>query len=162
MSKITQIDSDTGEVVGEYVAVIQPKRKNAFQIGGWFAMSQSEPLDILMRADLQGRDYQVFFALMQQLDYENLIQVSQTDIAKKLNMRLPHVNRSVKALIDLGIILEGPRIGRSRSFRLNPHFGWKGSAKGHHKALRDRMNDLGVTVVAGGRDERTLDMFDRE
>lgn len=162
VSRITQVDSDTGEIVGEYVAVVQPKRKNAFQNGGWFALSQSEPLDILMRADLQGRDYQVFFALMQQLDYENLIQVSQAKIAEKLGMKSPHVNRSIKALIDLGIILEGPRIGRSRSFRLNPNFGWKGSAKGHHEALKARMENIGMSVVDGGRDTETLDMFDTD
>ena len=37
--------------------------------------------------------------------------------------------RSIKRLIALGVILEGPKIGISRSYRLNPEFGWKGSAR---------------------------------
>ena len=44
--------------------------------------------------------------LLSVLDYENLIQVSQADIARELDMHRQHVQRS-KQLIQLGIILEG-------------------------------------------------------
>ena len=50
-------------------------------------------------------------------------------------MHRQHVQRSIKRLIQLGIILEGVKIGISRSYRLNPSFGWKGSAKGHREAF---------------------------
>ena len=45
--------------------------------------------------------------LLSVLDYENLIQVSQADIARELDMHRQHVQRSIKRLIQLGIILEG-------------------------------------------------------
>ena len=51
-------------------------------------------------------------------------------------MHRQHVQRSIKRLIQLGIILEGVKIGISRSYRLNPNFGWKGSAKGHRGPAR--------------------------
>ena len=63
--------------------------------------------------------------LLSVLDYENLIQVSQADIARELDMHRQHVQRSIKRLIQLGIILEGVKIGISRSYRLNPSFGGK-------------------------------------
>ena len=44
-------------------------------------------------------------------------------------MNRHNVNRSIKKLIELGVILEGVKIGISRSYELNPNFGWKGSAK---------------------------------
>ena len=50
-------------------------------------------------------------------------------------MHRQHVQRSIKRLIQLGIILEGVKIGISRSYRLNPSFGWKGSAKGHREVF---------------------------
>ena len=31
------------------------------------------------------------------------------------------------------------KIGISRSYRLNPNFGWKGSAKGHREALHEHL-----------------------
>ena len=54
-------------------------------------------------------------------------------------MHRQHVQRSIKRLIQLGIILEGVKIGISRSYRLNPSFGWKGSAKGHREALHEHL-----------------------
>ena len=70
---------------------------------------------------------------------KTLIQVSQADIARELDMHRQHVQRSIKRLIQLGIILEGVKIGISRSYRLNPSFGWKGSAKGHREALHEHL-----------------------
>lgn len=145
--RIDQIDTDTGEVIGGFVAVIQPKRRNSFD--GWFAMNQNA-LRELRSAGLHGRDYEVLFALLEVLDFENLIQVSQADIAKELKMKPPHLSRSIKSLIDLGVLLEGPKIGRSKSYRLNPGFGWKGSATNHNKAVRERMRAAGLSVLKGG------------
>ena len=54
-------------------------------------------------------------------------------------MNRHNVNRSIKKLIELGVVLEGVKIGVSRSYRLNPNFGWKGSAKGHREALHEHL-----------------------
>ena len=62
-------------------------------------------------------------------------------------MHRQHVQRSIKQLIQLGIILEGVKIGISRSYRLNPSFGWKGSAKGH----RGSATLEGYQVIRGRR-----------
>ena len=64
-------------------------------------------------------------------------------------MHRQHVQRSIKRLIQLGIILEGVKIGISRSYRLNPSFGWKGSAKGHREASARALE--GYQVIRGRR-----------
>ncbi|EIT2341618.1 hypothetical protein L1O22_004870, partial [Salmonella enterica] len=51
-----------------------------------------------------------------------------------------------KNLIEFGIILEGPKIGRSKTYRLNPQFGWKGTVSNHKKALKN-----GLSVIQGGK-----------
>lgn len=140
-----QVDTETGEVVDGYVAVLMPKRRNAFG-QDWHAMAQTA-WDMIATADLKQEDFRVMAALMARLDFENLIQVPQVEIAEKLNMQRQNVNRSIKRLVEMGILLEGPKIGRSRSFRLNPSFGWKGSAKGHHEAIKERMRDAGLKLV---------------
>ena len=48
-------------------------------------------------------------------------------------MNRHNVNRSIKKLIELGVILEGVKIGISRSYELNPNGWWEGSAKGHRE-----------------------------
>lgn len=135
--RLQQIDSETGEIIDGFVAYVVPKRKNGFG-QGWLAMAQNGA-EILAQSNLSGNDFKVLMKLLSVLDYENLIQVSQVEIARELNMHRQHVQRSIKRLLDLGIVLEGVKIGISRSYRLNPNFGWKGSAKGHREALTDHL-----------------------
>ena len=135
--RLQQIDLETGEIIDGFVAYVVPKRKNGFG-QGWLAMAQNGA-EILAQSNLSGNDFKVLMKLLSVLDYENLIQVSQADVARELNMHRQHVQRSIKRLIDLGIVLEGVRIGISRSYRLNPNFGWKGSAKGHREALHEHL-----------------------
>ena len=59
------------------------------------------------KSNLSGNDFKVLMKLLSVLDYENLIQVSQADIARELDMHRQHVQRSIKRLLELGIVLEG-------------------------------------------------------
>ncbi len=132
-----QIDQQTGEVIEGFVAYVVPKRKNGFQ-KGWMAMAQ-EAMMMLAQSNLTGNDMKVMWAMLARLDYENLIQVNQAEVAEQVGMNRHNVNRSIKKLIELGVVLEGVKIGISRSYRLNPNFGWKGSAKGHREALHEHL-----------------------
>ena len=123
-----QIDHQTGEVVEGFVAYVVPKRKNGFQ-KGWMAMAQ-EAMMMLAQSNLTGNDMKVMW---------DLIQVNQAEVSEQVGMNRHNVNRSIKKLIELGVILEGVKIGISRSYRLNPNFGWKGSAKGHREALHEHL-----------------------
>ena len=122
-----QIDHQTGEVVEGFVAYVVPKRKNGFQ-KGWMAMAQ-EAMMMLAQSNLTGNDMKVMWAMLARLDYENLIQVNQVEVAEQVGMNRHHVNRSIKKLIELGVVLEGVKIGISRSYRLNPNFAGKAQPK---------------------------------
>jgi len=142
MRRVTQVDLDTGEDLGGFVAVIRPKQKSAFE--RHFTMNQSALLSIAN--ELNHDQMRVLMALLAELDYENYIQVAQIEIAEALKMQKSHVSRAVKNLIDFGVILEGPKIGRSKTYRLNPQFGWKGTAVNHKRALKN-----GISVITGGK-----------
>jgi len=142
MRRVTQVDLDTGEDLGGFVAVIRPKQKSAFE--RHFTMNQSALHSIAN--ELNHDQMRVLMALLAELDYENYIQVAQIEIAEALKMQKSHVSRAVKNLIDFGVILEGPKIGRSKTYRLNPQFGWKGTAVNHKRALKN-----GMSVITGGK-----------
>lgn len=141
--RITQVDESTGEIVGGFVAVIRPKQKSPFE--RHFTMNQASLL--ILANSLTGEQLKVLLALLSDLDYENYIQVAQSDIANNLSMQKTNVSRSVKALLDLGVILEGPKVGRSKTYRLNEQFGWKGTVPNHNKALKKRLAERGMSVV---------------
>jgi DNA-binding transcriptional ArsR family regulator len=155
------IDLDTGEIISKGVPVYVPaKRQNGF--GRWFAMAQ-DALRVLKQFS-RLEDCRVLFALLEKLDYENLITANQAEIARDLGMKRSSVNQTIKRLIAAGAILEGPKVGVSRTYRLNPSFGWKGTAKNHvvelNKHRKDRMKAAGISeVIDGGRDSKTIDMF---
>ncbi|KOP13180.1 hypothetical protein AMC97_15690, partial [Klebsiella pneumoniae] len=96
--------------------------------------------------ELNHDQMRVLMALLADLDYENYIQVAQIDIAEALRMQKTHVSRAIKCLVEFGIIIEGPKIGRSKTNRLNPQFGWKGTVSNHKKALKN-----GLSIIQGGR-----------
>ncbi len=139
--RITQIDESTGEVIGGFVAVIRPKQKSSFE--RHFTMNQAA-LEIIA-TELSHEQTRVLMILLSELDYENYIQVAQVDIGEKLKMQKTNVSRAMKNLMQMDVILEGPRIGRSKTYRLNPQFGWKGTVSNHKKALRQ-----GLSVIKGG------------
>lgn len=96
--------------------------------------------------ELNHDQMRVLMALLADLDYENYIQVAQMDIAEALNMQKTNVSRAVKNLLEFGIVIEGPKIGRSKTYRLNPQFGWKGTVTNHKKALKN-----GLSIINGGK-----------
>jgi hypothetical protein len=163
---LQQVDMDSGELLEGFVAVVQPKRRNGFR-KGWLAMAQ-DALSLLATADLTGRDYKVLMALLARLDFDNLIQVNQAEVAREIGIRRSHFSESVGKLIDLGALIEGPRVGVHKTYRLNPRFGWKGSASSHQKALKERMKASRIEGVIEGamtdseppRDPRVADMWD--
>lgn len=149
--RVSSVDLDTGEILDYSLVAMQRKIPNGFR-EGWIAMAQGA-MEMLATSDLRGDDLRVLLLLMARLDFENLTNVPQVDIAEKLGMKAPNVNRSIKRLIELGCLLEGPRVRHHRTYRLNPNYGWKGSSKEHHKALRahDRAAAAGLKVHEGGK-----------
>lgn len=141
MRRVTQVDLDTGEDLGGFVAVVRPKQKSSFE--RHFTMNQAA-LKIIA-TELNHEQTKVLMMLLAELDYENYIQVAQIDIAESLKMKKSAVSRAVRNLLEFGIILEGPKIGRSKTYRLNPQFGWKGTTSNHKKALRH-----GLSIIDGG------------
>ena len=114
----------------------------------------------------------MLMALLEQLDYENLITTNQAEIARELDMQRQNVQRSIKRLMALGVLLRGRRsalaapTGSTRS-----SVAWSG--KNHIATLdlerKKRMAKAGIKgVIEGGqqapqeapeRDPNTLDMF---
>jgi predicted transcriptional regulator len=129
-------------------------RKQHLNYGRWFAMNQDVMAALTQFKRLE--DYRVLFALLERLDFENFINASQADIANELEMHRSSVNQAIKRLIASEAVIEGPKVGINRTYRLNPNFGWKGSVGNHKKAvsdqMRQRMEKAGIVgVVENGR-----------
>ena len=153
MPRVGMLDLDTGEVHEDGVlAYIQPSRRNAFT-EGWVAMAQN-PLLELAKADLGDQARRVLFVLLAKLDFENWILVNQAQLAREIGMKAPHFNRALKRLVEERVVLPGPKSGHGVTFRLNPSYGWKGSAKGHREAVREHLRLVATNGLVNDAEER--------
>ena len=144
--RVGSVDLSTGEILeGATLAVFYPKRRNGFGTG-WLAMAQ-EPLMKLAQADLGKEAMRVLFAVLASLDYENWISINQAELGRQLGIKPSNMSRAVARLVTEGVLLAGPKVQAKGTYRLNPRYGWKGSAKGHHEALLERMKARGMSVV---------------
>lgn len=126
-----------GEVHEGLIPVLVGRRIDSPYGADWMQVNQNFLREFAARRDVTGEVLRVFMYLNARLDFENIIQVPQTEIAEELGLKPPNVTRSLKKLEDLGVILRGPKIGRSNSWRLNPNAGWKGKVVN----LRQRLPD---------------------
>lgn len=85
--------------------------------------------------------------LFSKLDFENYIQQSQQDITKALGMHKSQVSEAIKLLVRKQIVLEGPKVGRSKCYRLNPNYGWKGKIKNLKEYQKEQFR-----MIKGGKD----------
>lgn len=112
----------------------------------WIMLHQDKSQAIAQDRSLDGTDLRVYLYLVGLLDYENYIPMTQTQVAEQLRLRYQHLNRSVRKLVDREVLEEGPSIGRIRSYRLNPEYGYKGKVTNLQKTLQNRK----LTVIKGG------------
>lgn len=79
--------------------------------------------------DMTGEVTRVLHYLFANLGFENYIVLPQRQIAEELNIKKENISRAMKILTEKGIIVEGPKLGRTKTYRLNNKYGWKGKTK---------------------------------
>ncbi len=125
------VDPETGEIRAE-IPFLSRRKINLY---GEYIMARQEGfLRLSKEKDLTGADRRVLDVYFGNLDFENYIQISQQAIADYLEMKKQNVSTSTKKLVEKGILVEGTRVGKHNTYRLNPFYGWKGkSDKEFHK-----------------------------
>jgi biotin operon repressor len=129
-----QMDLVTGELLEGLVVLVPKKKTNGF-VEGWFAVANQAGA-IVAKSDLGLGEHRVLWMLFSHLDFENHLAINQAEIARELGMQRQHVQRAIKRLMELEVLIEGKKNGQNRTYQLNPTFGWKGSAKNHLAALK--------------------------
>ncbi len=133
MGKITRfrtIDMETGEIVQGVPVYIATKVKLR---EGWFMGFQDAFIALAKDREITMDSRRVLDYLMGNLGFENYIAIPQRQIAEALNMQKANVSRAIKLLVNKQILIEGPKLGRTHTYRLSNTYGWKGSVKNLNK-----------------------------
>ena len=73
----------------------------------------------------------------------NYVHFSHTEAAGYLGIARPNVSASVKKLVELGIVLEGPSTGRFKTYQINPALAFSGSLG---KGIQARKEAMGKVI----------------
>lgn len=117
------VDLDTSELLEGIPVYVQAKIKWR---EGWFMGIQDAFIALAKDKEICGRTQRVLDYMFGKLGFENYICIQQKEICEALDIEKANVFRSIKVLLEKGIILPGPKLGRTSSYRLNPTYGWKG------------------------------------
>ena len=135
--RLGTIDLDTGEVLEEGIPVWIGRKPKLTE--RWFMAFQDAFEALAKDRELTDEPKRVLLFLFSRLDFDNFLQLSQSEISSELSMNKSKVSLAIKLLADKQIILRGPKVGRSSSFRLNPNFGWKGKVSSLREAQREHL-----------------------
>jgi hypothetical protein len=140
--RVGTFDLETGEVL-DGVAVWVGRRVRSPYGSKWMQVNQDALAEIAADPDMGTEAFRVFLYLNARLDFENLIQVPQKEMSEALRMKQPAISRAIRLLTGKQILLKGPKVGGSGTYRLNPHYGWKGKVQNLTKARQSRLRAVG-------------------
>jgi len=90
-----------------------------------------------MEKPLTQTEYRVRDMLIGTIGLGNYVYVNQAELARELRIQRADASRAIKRLIELGILLQGPKSGRSNTYMVNPAFCFSGGLGNGIKARRD-------------------------
>ncbi len=88
-----------------------------------------EALGLAVDRDFSGTDLRVFLALIGNLDYENILNISQQELQQQLSISQADISKSIKKLISKGYLQIVDKIGRRNIYMVNPNVAFKSRAK---------------------------------
>lgn len=136
------VDQKTGEVLEkeQYTFVAIPARQKIKE--DWFMAFQDAFKELAKDREIRGEPRSVLDYLMANLSFENFIAIEQITVSKELGIDKTNVSKAFKILVEKSIIEQGPRIGNTRSYKLNPFYGWKGRVKSLQEERKKRLKSI--------------------
>lgn len=117
-----------------------PKHKN--YNAKWLLLWQDETgMSMQEQAEMENpltqTEYRVRDWLIGEIGFGNYVFVNQAEMGRKLKIARSHISSAIKRLINLGILIQGPKNGRSNTYMVNPSFCFSGSLSNGIKARNE-------------------------
>ena len=102
----------------------------------------SEPLlTLAIDGELTGQDWRVLAVCLSEMQFENILDISQSELANLLQVKQQHISQSMKKLIALGCLRIEDKRGKQNIYLVNPYLAFK-SRSYNHKALCEVWNSI--------------------
>lgn len=136
--RIGNVDLDTGEVLEGSLTIWNPP----VRLGEPFCMMFQQALsELIMDKTFRLETLRVFNYLISVIDYENKIPLMQKDMAINLGMSPTNMSRCIKDLLERGIIDIDKVYGRTKLYRMNNYYSWRGKVKNLIKQRKENRDE---------------------
>ena len=88
-----------------------------------------EALGLAVDRQLSGTDFRVLLAIIGNLGYENVFNVSQQELQRQLSISQADISKSIKKLVFKGYLQVVDTIGRKNIYMFNPNVAFRSRAK---------------------------------
>ncbi len=95
-----------------------------------------EVVALAVDKDFSGNDLRVLLAIIGNIGYENILNLSQQELGKQLNIDRAAVTRAIKKLISKGYLQVVDTIGRQNIYQFNPNVAFRSRAKNYKNLCR--------------------------
>lgn len=142
---------EDGEQAPQTVYFTPPKAKN-YNIR-WLLLWQDESeigASIMEQAKSKNMtltDYRVRDFLMGTIGIGNYVFVNQSEVARELSLHKVTVCESIKHLCEMGILIKGPKSGRSNTYMISPAFCFSGGISNGIKARKETIKNHKAKVL---------------
>ncbi len=96
----------------------------------------NEMANVAVNRDFTGTDFRVLLAIIANLDYDNIINISQKQLGIELNLKRQEVTKSIGKLVSKGYLQITGQIGRQNIYQFNPHIVFRSRAKNYKELCR--------------------------
>lgn len=134
--KFGTINLETGEIIEGVPVYVKAKVK---WHEDWLMIMQEALGALAQDKSFTWEMWRVWSYMISKLGFENWIVIPQKEIGESLEMKKENVSRAVKSLLDKGMILKGPKIGRTNAYKLNSNYAWKGTI---NNLSKDRIGEV--------------------
>jgi hypothetical protein len=150
--RIGTVDLETGELLEGVSILIRPKRRYIDQ--EYLLVFQTALDAIAMDRELGAQELRVLYKLLATIGMGNEWRsINQSELARELGMKKQNTSTAISTLVRKKILFKGARIGKGHVYSLNPHFGWKGSAK---NVTGEQRKAPGLQLIRGGAADRPI------
>jgi len=159
MAKVTGV-TDSGFVTAEgqvlstdaFTFIAIPKNK--IKLSGWFMGFAEAFIELAKDKRMDLKTKEVLLYLLGMMGFENIVAIEQKRVADELGMQKQNVNRAFKQMLETGILIEGPRIGKSKSYMINLNYAWKGKALNRQKEIEKKWRDSDLSTAAKPKENK--------
>jgi DNA-binding Lrp family transcriptional regulator len=97
-------------------------------------MFQNALVEVSKNRALTGMDRRVLFYMIGVMEYENLVRLTQRQIAEELQSSQQEISKSIQKLYDEGYLLVDEVYGSAYIYKISEDLVWKGKTENREKA----------------------------